>query len=137
MESNNQVTDIARPNVYMASIDLKDAFYSIPIHPEDKKYSKCVVLSNIYQYTCMPDGGPAMRIFAKLSNIPFSHLLSKVFVSAVFVEDSYLQDNTNETCLHNIESLIELLQNLGFTMNPSKSSSNEPRNNSREKEQDS
>ena len=27
MESITHVTDIVRPNVYMASIDLKDAFY--------------------------------------------------------------------------------------------------------------
>ena len=45
MESINQVIDIVRPNVYMASIDLKDAFYSIPIHPEHQKYLNFVVLS--------------------------------------------------------------------------------------------
>ena len=68
MESINQVIDIVRPNVYMASIDLKDAFYSIPIHPEHQKYLKFVVLSKIYQYTCMPNGyGPAMRSFTKVS----------------------------------------------------------------------
>ena len=38
MESINQVIDIVRPNVYMASIDLKDAFYSIPIHQEYQEY---------------------------------------------------------------------------------------------------
>ena len=49
MKSINQVIDIVRPNVYMASIDLKDAFYSIPIHLEHQKYVKFVVLSKIYQ----------------------------------------------------------------------------------------
>ena len=39
----------------------------------------------------------------------------------VFVDDSYLQGNTYEACLHNIESTIELLQNLGFTIHPTKS----------------
>ena len=34
MASISQVTDIVRPNVYMASTDLKDAFHSIPIHPK-------------------------------------------------------------------------------------------------------
>ena len=49
MESINHVIDIVRPNVYMASIDLKDAFYSIPIHLEHQKYVKFVVISKIYQ----------------------------------------------------------------------------------------
>ena len=40
MESIKQVIDIVRPNVYMASIDLKNAFYSIPIHPEHQKYCR-------------------------------------------------------------------------------------------------
>ena len=47
MKSIKQVIDIVRPNVYMALIDLKDAFYSIPIHPEHQKYLKFVVLSKI------------------------------------------------------------------------------------------
>ena len=92
MESINQVTDIARPNVHMASIDLKDAFYSIPICPEHQRYLKFVVLSKIYQYTCMPNGyGQAMRIFTKVSKVPFSQLRSKWFVSVVFVDDSYFR----------------------------------------------
>ena len=53
MESIEKVIDIVRPNVYMTSIDLKDVFYSIPIHPEHQKYLKLVVLSKIYQYTYM------------------------------------------------------------------------------------
>ena len=70
MESIKEVIDIVIPNVYMASIDLKDAFYPIPIHPEHLKYLKFVFPSKIYQYTCMPnDYGPAMRIFTKVSTV--------------------------------------------------------------------
>ena len=107
MESIKQVIDIVRPNVYMASIDLKDAFYSIPIHPKHQKYLRFVVLSKIYQYTCMPNGyGPAMNIFTKVSKVPLSHLRSKGFISVVFVDDSYLQGNTYKACHHNIENTI-------------------------------
>ena len=42
------------------------------------------------------------------------------FVSVVFVDDSYLQGNTKEACLHNIASTIELLQNLGFSIHSAK-----------------
>ena len=143
IKSINQVRDIIRPNVYMTSIDLKDAFYSIPIHPEHQKYLKFVVLSKTYQYTCIPnDYGPVMRIFTKASKVPFSHLRSKGFVSVVFIDDSYLQGNTYKACLYNTESTTELLQNLGFTIHPTKSIlswvchwlySNDPRKNIREK----
>ena len=70
----------------------------------------------------MPNGyGPVIYIFTKVSKVPFSHLQSKGFVSVVSVDDSYLQGNTYEACLHNIESTIELLKNLGFTPHPTKS----------------
>ena len=118
-ESIKEVIDIVIPNVYIASIDLKDAFYPIPIHPEHHKYLKFVVLSKIYQYTCMSiDYGPAMHIFTKASKVPFSHLRSTRFVSVVFVDDSYLQGNNYEAFLRNIENTIELLQNLEFTIHP-------------------
>ena len=39
----------------------------------------------------------------------------------VFVDDSYLQGNTYKACLNNTENTIELLQNLGFTIQPTKS----------------
>ena len=62
-----------------------------------------------------------MHIFTKVSKVPFSHLRSKGFVSAVFFADSYLQGNTYEACLQKIESTTELLQNLEFTIHPTKS----------------
>ena len=106
----------------MTLIDLKDAFYSTSIYPEHKRYLKFVVLSKIYQCIWMLNGyGPAMHIFTKVSKDPFSHLLSKGFVSAVFIDDSYLQGNTYEASLHNIESTIELLQNFGFAIHLKKS----------------
>ena len=70
----------------------------------------------------MPNGyGPLIYIFTKVYKVPFSHLRSKGFVSVVSVDDSYLQGNTYEACLHNIESTIELLENLRFTLHPTKS----------------
>ena len=59
--------------------------------------------------------------FTKVFIVPFSHLHSKGFVSVVFVDESNLQGNTYEARLHNIESTSESLQNLGFTLHPTRS----------------
>ena len=40
MESIQDVIQVVRPGVYMASIDLKDAFYSIGINQEHHKHLK-------------------------------------------------------------------------------------------------
>ena len=40
MESLNNVINLIKANVYMASIDLKDAFFSVPINNDHQKYLK-------------------------------------------------------------------------------------------------
>ena len=37
MESLQDVLTIIKPSVWMASVDLKDAFYSIPVHKDRQK----------------------------------------------------------------------------------------------------
>ena len=67
----------------------------------------------------MPNAyGPAMRIFTKK---PFSILREKVFLSAVFVDDSYLQGDDYEDCFSNVLNTIEIIRSLGFTIHPEQS----------------
>ena len=44
MESINNVVKLIKSNVYMASIDLKDAFFSVLIHNDHQKYLKFIYL---------------------------------------------------------------------------------------------
>ena len=40
MESLQSVLNIIRPNWWMTCVDLKDAFYTVPIHPDHQKFLK-------------------------------------------------------------------------------------------------
>ena len=42
MESINNISNLINRNVYMASVDLKDAFFSVPIHYDHQKYLKFI-----------------------------------------------------------------------------------------------
>ena len=55
MESINNVTNLIQPNVYRASTDLKDAFFSVRVHVDDQKFLK-FNFNNSFQLTCMPNG---------------------------------------------------------------------------------
>ena len=122
MESIHYVMDLIKPNVYMASIDLKDAFYSVYISPPYQEFLKFKFKGNLYKFTCMPNGyGPAMRIFTKITKIPFSVLRGQGHISVVYVDDSWLAGDTFEECMCNINDTIELLISLGFTIHPQKS----------------
>ena len=88
MESLQNVLELIRPGVYIASIDLEDAFYSVPVHRNHQAYLTFFV-EEYLKIACMPNGyGPAMRIFTKISKIPFSILREKGFLSVVYVDDS-------------------------------------------------
>ena len=63
----------------MTSIDLKDAYYSIPIAEEHQKYLKFIWRDQLYAFTSLPMGltsGP--RIFTKVLKPIFSYLRSKL-----------------------------------------------------------
>ena len=82
-----------------------------------------MIIKNILSsYLEIPNGyGSAMRIFTKISKVPFGHLRSQGHNSVVYVDDSYLQGDTYQSCLANILDNIKLLRELGFVIHPDKS----------------
>ena len=44
-----------KPDCYMASIDLKDAYYNVAIVEEHQIYLKFLFDGKLYQYTCLPN----------------------------------------------------------------------------------
>ena len=119
METLTSVLNLIKPNVYMASVDLKDAFYTIPVHPAHQIFLKFIYENQIYKFLCMPNGyRDAMRIFTKILKPPFSHLRSRGHTSIVYVDDTYLQSDSYEQCCANIEDTVNLLRSLGFTIHP-------------------
>ncbi len=113
---------LMRPNCYMASVDLKDAYYSIPIHPQSRKYLRFLWQGQLYQFTCLPNGlSEAPRKFTKLLKIPFSHLRKRGFLNCPYLDDSYLQAQNSAACADNVQQTIAVLDNLGFTVHPTKS----------------
>ena len=121
VESINNVINLINPNVFIGPIDLKDAFFSVPLHNDHQIYLKSI-FGNLFQFTSMPNGyGPAMRIFTKISKVPFGHLSSQGRNSVVYVDDSYLQGDKYQSCHGNVLDTIKLLTELGFVIHPDKS----------------
>ena len=117
---NNVIIVIQLHNLYIASIGLKDAIFSAPVHMDDQKFLK-LFFENLFQLACMPTGnGPTMRVFSKISNVPFSHLKNLFLNSVVYVDDSYLQGGTYRSCLNNVLHTLKLLRELGFAIHPEK-----------------
>ena len=72
MESIQNLLNGIYKDAFMASIDLKDAFYFVPVSALHQKYLK--FFANEYlKYICKQNGyARAMRIFTKITKVPFS-----------------------------------------------------------------
>ena len=78
MEGLENVLSLIKPDIWMASGDLKDAFCSIPVNLEYQKYFKFYWGGKYYQFQGIPNGyGPTIGLFNKQLKPPFSILTSK------------------------------------------------------------
>ena len=106
----------------MASVDLKDAFFTIPINEAYQKYFMFEWLEKNYKFIAMLNGfSDAMRVFTKVSKPVYAYLRQQGYMSVIFVDDSYLQGDTKQECLQNIEATVSLLESLGFAIHEGKS----------------
>ena len=91
MESIKNVINMLKPGMFLASIDIKDAFYSVLIFPGHRKYLRFIWKEKIYQFLAMPNGYiDAIRISNKLLKPVFASLHELGYESSVYVDDSLL-----------------------------------------------
>ena len=122
MGSIHNVIDIVKPGVWIAKVDLKDAFFTIPIYAPHKKYLKYVNQGIYYKFAAMPNGyDPAMRAFTEVLKPPFAVLRENRQLSVVFVDDIYLQGDTFGECQQNVWITIAFLRSLEFTLHVKRS----------------
>ena len=106
MDSVQTCICLVTPGVFMASLDLKDAYYSVPVSLESRKFLKFRWNNTLYQYTCLPNGlCSAPRIFTKLMKPVLSYLRAQGFLCSIYLDDLYLQGDIFTECTeHTIRS---------------------------------
>ena len=122
MDTLHHCLSLITPGCFMASLDLTDAYYAVPVASCCQKYLKFYAGDNLYQYTCLPNGlasGP--RLFTKIMKPVFAHLRKQGFVSSGYLDDTYLQGTSFSECQSNVAETSRLLTSLGFTINEAKS----------------
>ena len=85
-----------RPTYPLSSKENEIISIEIKNHPKHLKF----MFGNLFQFTSISNGyRPAMRIFTKISRVPFRHLRSQGHNSVVYVANSYLQGEiTYQSC---------------------------------------
>ena len=107
---------------YFGSIDLKDAYFSVPIADCDRKYLRFVWNDKKYQFYILPQGlACSPRVFTKLLKPVYASLRKSGHFSTPYIDDSLLKGQTYNDCFENINDTVLVVDKLGFTVHPDKS----------------
>lgn len=103
MDSILTAVSLMKHGCFMAFLDLKDAYYSVSIAQEDRKYFKFVWRGKLYKFTCFPNGlALCPRKFTKLLKPGYSTLRQMGHLSVACTDDSYLQGGHCDNCFQNV-----------------------------------
>jgi len=122
MDTLQTTLKLMRPKCFIASVDLKDAYYSIPVAQEERKFLKFEWEGNYYQFTCLSNGlACAPRIFTKVLKPVYSHIRSLGHICMGHIDDSFLMGYEYVACERNVHDSIDTFIKLGFIVHPEKS----------------
>lgn len=122
METFESALKLVKPNCFFASVDLRHAYYSVPIATEQQVKLRFQKDGKIFQYVCLPNGiSCAPRIFTKLMKPVYASLRMLGHVNSGFIDDSLLLGDTYDECHLNITDTVNLMGKLGFIVHPQKS----------------
>ena len=122
--TNDDATTLLRPNYYMAKIDLRHAYRSVPIHPDNYKATGCkwqFLGDHSYTYfydTRLPFGAKSSpEIFHRITQSVRRMMARRGFPNIiVYLDDFLVIGATREECQLAYVTLFQLLIDLGFTL---------------------
>lgn len=122
MEDIRSAKNLLIPKAFMATIDLKDAYFLISVRDSNRKYLRFLFNGKTYQFTCLPFGlCTSPYIFTKILKPVLNKLRQEGFMSIVYLDDFLCFGNTYNACQENVNRTLDLLKSLGFVVNLRKS----------------
>ena len=90
MEGIHMLRDLLRKGGFMAKIDLKDAYFTVPVWRNNQKFLRFVWKETMYEFACLPFGlASAPRVFTKLMK-PVVGLLRQLGIRLIIYLDDML-----------------------------------------------
>lgn len=123
MEDYRTASKMMTKHCYMASIDMKDAYFLVPVHSTYKKYLRFKYNDTLYEFNCLPFGlSTAPFVFTKLLKPVMEYLRHRNMMSVIYLDDIFCIGRSYKECNQNVLNTKNLLLQLGFLINYEKSS---------------
>ena len=122
MESIRTAKGLMQTGDWLVKLDLKDAYFSVPIHPSCQKYLKFEWKGQAWQFKALPFGlSSAPYVFTKLMKPVVSILRRLGIRSILYLDDMLIMSKSKEEAREHLATAVELLVAVGFIINLKKS----------------
>ena len=122
MEGIHMLKDLLKPGDWMTKVDLKDAYFMIPVTTDHRKLLQFKWLGETYQFNCLPFGlSSAPWVFTKTTKPIVAILRTMGLRMIMYIDDILILSETESLSREQTAGLIFLLENLGFIISYPKS----------------
>ena len=122
MEGLSTLQDLLRQGDWLAKVDLKDAYLTVPVCPEHQCYLRFTIGEVNYQFTCLPFGlSCAPWAFTKMMKAVVTLLRSWGTRIIIYIDDILIMSESATLAAQHLEVLTHILKCLGFIINTEKS----------------
>ena len=122
METIQSVLLSVRQGDWMASIDLKEAYLQVPVHPASRHFLRFMFRDTVHQFKALCFGlSTAPQVFARVM-APVSAILHSMGIrTRLYLDDWLVQSSSRESLLEDLQTVLQLCNELGIVVNPQKS----------------
>ena len=125
METVASVMSSVRPGDFMASIDLKDAYFQIPVHQSSRKFLRFTLDGTIYQFTCLCFGlATAPQVFTRVFNLVSEWAHQRGIRLLRYLDDWLIVASSALICHQHLQQVLQFTLSLGVVINQEKSDLN-------------
>ena len=122
MENLVTLKSLLNKGDYMINLDLTDAYLTVPMHPDSRKFLRFLLGDKTYEFTAMPFGlNVAPRLFTKMMKPVVASLRSQGVRLIIYLDNILIIASSIETLNRHKTLAISLLECLGFLINYEKS----------------
>ena len=109
METIQSVLLSVRQGNWMASIDLKEAYLQVPVHPDPRRFLRFVAQGNVYQFSALCFGlSTAPQVFSRVMALVSTILHSWGIRMRWYLNDWLVQSSSRESLLRDLRIVLDL-----------------------------
>ena len=122
METIASVLNAVQENDLLASLDLKDAYFQVPVHPSSRKFLRFVSQGTVYQFRVLCFGlSTAPQVFTRVFAAVSAWAHSRGIRLLRYLDDWLVLASSETKARQHVQDLLLLCHDLGIVVNKEKS----------------